>query len=289
MSWREVVVESPCKISVSGNYLLLRGNEVNKIHLSEISLLLISNTCVNITAVCLVELLKNKIKIIFCDEKHNPCGEVVGYYGCHNSSKKLLQQISWNKEVMEFVRTKIIYQKIKNQGKLLEKLNFVDRAQMLYDFADELQPMDSTNREGHAAKVYFNTLFGVDFSRESNQDINSALNYGYSIILSTINREIVSNGCVTQIGINHCNEYNQFNLSCDFIEPFRIIVDEFVFINKNRAFDKNYKNELVNLLNKEVFLERQTTLLNAIKKSVKSILDMLNLDGISQLSLYDFV
>lgn len=288
MSWREVVVDSPCKISVSGNYLLIRGNDLIKIHLSEINLLLISNTCVNITTVAMIELVKNKIKMIFCDEKHNPCGEIVGYYGCHNSAKKLLQQISWDKDVAKFIHTKIIYQKIVNQANLLAKLKFEDRSNQLYVFADEMQLEDITNREGHAAKVYFNTLFGLDFTRNLNSDINAALNYGYSILLSTINREIVSNGCITQFGINHCSEYNQFNLSCDLIEPFRIIVDEFVFLNRDRQFDKNYKYDLVNLLNKEVFLGINTTLLNVIKKSIKSIIDALNEKNISLMQLYEF-
>mgnify|MGYP000025707157 CR=1 FL=1 len=287
MSWREVVVDNPSKISVSGNYLLIRGNELAKIHLSEISLLLISNNCVNITVVAMLELVKNKIKIIFCDEKHNPCGEIVGYYGCHNCAKKVLQQISWDKEFSKILHTKIIYQKISNQANLLKKLKFDDRANQLYDFAEDMQIEDLTNREGHSAKVYFNTLFGMEFTRDKHNDINSALNYGYSILLSVINREVVANGCITQLGINHCSEYNQFNFSCDLIEPFRIIVDEFVFVNQNKKFDKNYKFELVDLLNKEVRLDINTTLLNAIKRSVKSIITCLNSKDISLMLLYE--
>ena len=78
----------------------------------------------------------------------------------------------------------------------------------------ELEFGDLTNREGHAAKVYFNALFGKDFSRRSDNDINAALNYGYALILSSINKEIVSCGYLTQLGICHRNEYNDFNLSC---------------------------------------------------------------------------
>lgn len=36
MCWRAVIVDSPCKISVSGNYLILRSEEIKKIHLPEI-------------------------------------------------------------------------------------------------------------------------------------------------------------------------------------------------------------------------------------------------------------
>ena len=48
------------------------------------------------------------------------------------------------------------------------------------------------NREGHAAKVYFNAfVLAKIFTRTEENSINAALNYGYGIILSTFNREIV--------------------------------------------------------------------------------------------------
>ena len=47
-----------------------------------------------------------------------------------------------------------------------------------------------TNREAHAAKVYFNSLFGKEFSRDDVNSINAALNYGYGILLSNFNKEL---------------------------------------------------------------------------------------------------
>ena len=32
---------------------------------------------------------------------------------------------------------------------------------------DEIEIGDKTNREGHAAKVYFNELFGMKFTRQT--------------------------------------------------------------------------------------------------------------------------
>lgn len=288
MAWREVIVETPCKISCSNNYLIVRGDNIQKIHLSEISYLIISNPSVNITGVALCELSKFKIKVVFCDEKHNPYGELISYYGCHNCSKKLKQQLEWKSDIKSLVNTEIIYQKIFNQMTLLKKLGFCERADMLKTFLQELELDDVTNREGHSAKVYFNTLFGNEFNRNLASNINSALNYGYSILLSCINREVVANGCITQLGVNHCNEFNQFNFSCDIIEPFRVLIDEFVYLNQNRIFDKEYKYDLVNLLNKAINLEKNTTLINAVCISVKSIIDALNNADLSNLKLYVF-
>lgn len=288
MGWRCVIVDSPCKISVGGNYLILRSDEVKKIHLSEVYYLMIACPAVNITGVALCELNRQKIKVVFCDEKRNPYGELIGYYGCFNCSKKLKTQIAWDSNVTSAVNTMIIAQKITNQALLLRKCGFDERAEMLEDYVAEIELDDAGNREGHAAKVYFNTLFGKDFSREKDCAVNAALNYGYSVMLSDINRAVVACGRSTQIGINHCNEFNEFNLSCDLIEPFRVIVDEYVFEQGNREFDKDYKFDLVGLLNKRVRLDREYSLHDAIGVYVKNVTDSLDRGRSDSLLLYKF-
>jgi len=133
---------------------------------------------------------------------------------------------------------------------------------------------DETNREGHSAKVYFNALFGKDFSREDFCGINSALDYGYMILLSCVSREVVSNGCVTQLGIKHKNEFNQFNLASDLMEPFRQIIDFEVAIMEPQSFGSDEKRQMQRLLQREVLINsRKETLINAIKIYCKSIFD----------------
>ena len=288
MGWRGVIVDSPCKISVGGNYLILRSDEVKKIHLSEVYYLMIACPAVNITGVALCELNRQKIKVVFCDEKRNPYGELIGYYGCFNCSKKLKTQIAWDSNVTSAVNTMIIAQKITNQALLLRKCGFDERAEMLEDYVAEIDLDDAGNREGHAAKVYFNTLFGKDFSREKDCAVNAALNYGYSVMLSDINRAVVACGRSTQIGLNHCNEFNEFNLSCDLIEPFCVIVDEYVFEQGNREFEKDYKFDLVGLLNKRVRLDREYSLHDAIGVYVKNVTDSLDRGRSDSLLLYKF-
>ena len=288
MGWRGVIVDSPCKISVGGNYLILRSEEVKKIHLSEVYYLMIACPAVNITGVALCELNRQKIKVVFCDEKRNPYGELVGYYGCFNCSKKLKTQAAWDASVASAINTMIIAQKIVNQAAMLRKYGFDDRAELLDEYVAEIELDDAGNREGHAAKVYFNTLFGKDFTREKDCAVNAALNYGYSVVLSDINRAVVACGRSTQIGINHCNEFNEFNFSCDLIEPLRVIVDEYVYLQGKREFDKNYKFELVGLLNKRVKLDREYSLHDAIGVYVKNITDSLDRSRSDELLLYKF-
>lgn len=95
MGWRTVLIENNCKISFKNGYLLIRGDELQMLHLSEIDSLIIGTTQALITSYALCELWKNKIRIVFCDEKYNPYGEIIGYYGSYNTSKKVLQQTKW--------------------------------------------------------------------------------------------------------------------------------------------------------------------------------------------------
>lgn len=118
-------------------------------------------------------------------------------------------------------------------------------------------------------------MFGKDFSRtDSNSVINSALNYGYSILLSSINREIVSMGYMTQFGLFHDNRFNQFNLSCDLMEPFRVFIDR-IFMEMNfECFGTNEKTEILkNINNNSILIDGQKMFFNnAIKIYCRSIL-----------------
>ena len=69
MSWRIIVISRRAKLDYQMGYMVVRNEEVTKIHLSEISTILIESTAVSLTTSLLSELTKKKIKVIFCDEK----------------------------------------------------------------------------------------------------------------------------------------------------------------------------------------------------------------------------
>ena len=164
MSWRTIVVANSAKMDYQLGYLVVRTDKVIKIHLTEISLVIIESTAVSITAALLSELMKKKIKVVFCDEKRNPSSELIPYYGSHDTSAKVREQIKWNQEKKSLIWTEIVAEKIRKQADLLRVFHKKE-ADQLDTYITELQFGDATNREGHAAKVYFNALFGLDFSR----------------------------------------------------------------------------------------------------------------------------
>ena len=286
MSWRTVVISSSAKLDYQMGYLIVRNQDVVKIHISEISILLIETTSVSLTAALLCELTKKKIKVIFCDEKRNPSSELVPYYGSHDTSMKVRKQIAWSEDVKTSVWTEIVTEKIRKQAQNLERWDKPE-AQMLYEYITQIEFGDATNREGHAAKVYFNALFGLDLTRTAENSINAALNYGYSLLLSTCARETALNGYITQIGLFHDNIFNQFNFASDLMEPFRPIVDNLVKNMMPEKFEHDEKIEILRLLQKEVIIAgRKEYVNNAMKIYCRSIFDALNDGDISLIKFY---
>lgn len=281
------MISNRAKLDLQMGYMVVRGEETVKIHLGEIGTLMVENTAVSLTVSLLAELTKRKVKVIFCDEKRNPSSELISLYGSHDTSNKVRKQIAWKEQTKEAVWTEIVTEKIRKQEKLLEILEKGEEADLLTSYLQEIQWNDATNREGHAAKVYFNALFGMDFTRTADTSTNAALNYGYSIILSAFNREVTSGGYMTQLGLFHDNMFNAFNFSSDLMEPFRILVDQMVVKMNLSKFEHEEKMQLVNLLNQEVEIDGKVQyVVNAIKVYCKSVFDALNEDDSSLIRFY---
>lgn len=286
MSWRTVVVSSSAKLDYQLGYLVVRKEDTVKIHLSEISMLVLESTAISLTVALLSELTKRKVKVIFCDEKRNPSSELIPYYGSHDTSAKIRDQITWDEEKKAAIWTEIVTEKIRKQAEFLRRLEKKE-AVLLEEYIQEIEFGDATNREGHAAKVYFNAIFGMDFTRTAENSINAALNYGYGIILSSFNREIVSNGYLTQLGLFHDNMFNQFNLGCDFMEPFRPLIDRKVLQMNPQQFEHEEKVAILELLQEEVYIAgRKEYISNAIKIYCKSVFDAICSNDISLIKFY---
>lgn len=293
MSWRTVVISTRAKLDLQLGYMVVRGERTTKVHLDEISVLLIETTEASLTAALLAEMMERKIKVIFCDRKRNPSAELVPYYGAHDVSAKIKQQIAWSESVKGEVGTAIIRAKIKMQAALLQKLG-LNTAAMLDEYAAQLQYRDASNREGHAAKVYFNSLFGIGFTRADDIAVNAALNYGYMVLLAACNREITANGYLTQLGLIHDNIFNAFNLGSDIMEPLRPFVDLLVYNmfvdEKLYYFYKEQKHDVLAVLTANVMNnEKQVTLNYAIKLYCKSVFDALNNNDVSLIKWNSFV
>lgn len=288
MSFRTILISNRCKLDLRMNYMEVRSDKVTKVLLDDLEVLMIENPAVSLTGCLLEALIDKKVKVIFCDHQHNPYAELLPCHGSHDSSRKIKVQAGWKEEVKGVVWTQIVSDKIRKQSEHLRELECFSEADMLLTYVDEIEYRDTSNREGHAAKVYFNKLFGMKFSRNKDCATNAALDYGYSLLLSSFNKEIVANGYLTQCGLFHDNIYNPYNLSCDLMEPFRVIVDRKVKKESFQKFETEEKHKMLHILQEEVMIAgTKQYVSNAIKIYAKSVLDALCKDDIERLIFYE--
>ena len=280
MGWRSVIITQHAKLTYSMQMMIVQTRDgINQIPIEDINLLLVSTTQAVITSALISKLAQNQTKVIFVDEKGNPIVETAVYYPGTRNMAKLTKQFNWDEHLKEVLWTKIVSQKIKNQIAVLA--NYHLNKDEVQDELDQLEINDESNREAIAARKYFMLLFDKNFVRRDTSAINAALDYGYAILLSSFNREIVMNGYLTYFGIHHCSQENPFNLASDLMEPFRPFVDYWVKAHeKIKELTPDIKYGLVELLSLEIkFNGKKTLLTNAITVYVRECLKFLSGDS----------
>lgn len=257
MGYRQVIIKKSEKLHFKDNQLIIDKDESSiKVPLEDISYILIEDSSTILTTRLLAELGKNAISLIVCDEKFEPTSIMYSY----NYHFKQLDVFSHQLEIDDSIKNEfwnqIVKRKIENSIRVLEMTSKEEfPISKLTEYINEITDGDSKNREGLAAKMYFRSLFGSDFIRFYDDNVNAALNYGYTIIASAIIRNLAVYGLNTYLGIHHSSKINNFNLAYDFLEPYRSVVDKFVYDNKDDIvlpLSFEFRKKLINLLNKEV-------------------------------------
>lgn len=280
MGWRTVIVNTHSKLTYKSNHLIFKdASRTEMIHLSEIDVLLLETTDIVFSTMLIKRLVDEKILVIFCDDKRLPTALLTPYYGRHDSSLQLSKQISWDEAIKAEVWTTIIAQKIINQSLFLGASGFYEKSQSIMDLYHGLENYDPSNREGHAARIYFNTLFGNNFSREQDNNINAALDYGYTLLLSMFARELVITGCMTQFGLKHSNQFNQFNFASDIMEPFRPLIDQIVYENRSASFVQIKRHLFSIFSNTYQYNGKEMYLTNIVSDYTKKVVKSLNNQG----------
>ena len=280
MTWRIVHVNQSERMHLKLDNLVVRKHgEEFVIPLSDISMIVAEGGDTIVTLRLLSALSKYNIALIVCDNEHLPTGIYHSQNGHFRAYKKLQNQIGWTQDQKDKMWQIVTYFKINNQQDVLSMFEKnIEAIQLLADYKDHVELGDRTNREGHAAKVYFNELFGKQFTRVTQQEadvINAGLNYGYAIMRAQMARIVSGYGLNGLLGIFHKNEYNQFNLVDDLMEPFRQIIDVWVYQNlRNQEYLKyEYRLQLTNLLNAKIKYGKEVcTVTGAMDKYVKGFI-----------------
>ncbi|MDO4838729.1 MAG: type II CRISPR-associated endonuclease Cas1 [Clostridia bacterium] len=246
--WRTVVINRHEELEMSDNQLIIKSEEQAwTVPLEQVRDVMVAHPSGSVSFSLLQRLTEDGVNVVLCDRRHEPAAQLIPLGGHLEGAGHLLDQAAWTQRRKDALWKQIVRQKIIMQTELLEQVNHA-AAKDVSSYAGQVRPGDSTNREGAAAKVYFRALFGDDFVRHGVDDVNAALNYGYTILNTAVSRAIVSHGYNTALGIHHCNRLNYVNLSCDLMEPFRPLVDAVVAANADLPLDWPYRQQLIGVL-----------------------------------------
>ena len=287
MGYRQVFIKRSEKLSFKDNQLIvLKDGEETKVPLEDVNYILLEDCTTILTSRLLAEIGKNAIALIICDEKHEPSSIMYPYNYHYKQLENLEFQLNNTNSLKNELWRLVVTSKIKNQKRILEiKTKDEYTIEKLDNFISEVDSGDSGNREGLSAKMYFRSLFGSNFIRHFDDGVNNALNYGYTILKSCLVRYLSIYGLLTYYGINHKSKTNNFNLAYDLMEPFRPLVDSFVFdhideLNEDLSYE--IRKKLVNILNYEVIADgKRCTVEYSMDLLVKSYIKALSLGEVN--------
>ena len=238
-----------------------QGEIVGQVPIEDLGILILQHPAIVLTQQLIVACQKNKVVIVFCDEKHLPYSLILPIGEGHTLHNKILkQQMAISEPTRKRLWQKIVQHKIKEQEQTLVMLN---KASIRLSFlSTQVKTGDSGNCEAIAAQAYWKLLFGKAFKRDADLDgVNSLLNYGYAIIRAAVARSICGAGLHPALGLFHTNQYNSLCLADDLMEPFRPWVDYVVYqmasTNSEVTINQQSKQALLGLMSEAVLYKKK--------------------------------
>ena len=288
MAYRHVCIANRAFISLRNKQLVIKQDEEYTIPLSDISTVMLENNASTITSAAIAAMAENNIALFTCSEQHTPNGVLIPFNNHSRQLKALKIQLEASKPLVKRIWQKIVKQKILNQAKCIQNCD-IQGWERLFQLSNKVESGDKNNIESQVARVYFRLLFGPNFIRRTETTLNASLNYGYSLIRAAIARSLTTYGFYPSIGLFHHNELNNFNLADDLIEPYRPLVDKWVYDNVGKdetILNTEHKRGLYNLFNTQLTINNGvSTLTTAIEITSASLVTALSINDREALKL----
>lgn len=251
---RTLVFSSPVSLSLRNRQMVITYREQpgsdRTIPIEDIGVVLVEHQQVGITIPLLNALVGENVEVVLCDDHGLPSAMLQSFQGNHLQGEVLRSQLECGAVLKKQLWKQVIEAKIRNQAAILEAVG--QDASLLKPLYMNVKSGDQDNREGAAARIYFQQLFGRSFVRDRWQTgVNAFLNYGYSILRAATARALVSSGLLPAIGIFHHHRSNAFPLADDMMEPYRPYVDKVVYhlsLRGVRDLTRSVKAELIQVL-----------------------------------------
>lgn len=260
---RTLFFGKPSRLSVKDKQLVIglkENDEIHKVPVEDIGYVVIENQQISFSVPLLQELMANNVAVIFCDASHMPNSMLLNLEGHHLQSEMFRFQIEASEPLKKNLWKQTVEAKIRNQSLLLHKLG--KNGSLLKPFYCNVKSGDTDNREGAAAKVYWQEMFGPDFIRDRyGMCPNNLLNYAYIVLRAAVARALTGSGLLPTLGLFHHNRYNAFCLADDIMEPYRPFADEIVFQlfqEGQRELTTETKADILKILANDVCFENTT-------------------------------
>ena len=251
---RTLSFSRPCSLSLKNCQMVIKMREdpdfIRTIPVEDIGYVLLENQQISITLPLLNALADNNAAVIVCTDKMMPNAMLLNLDSNSIQGERYREQVNASEPLKKNLWKQTVEAKIRNQAALLNKLD--KDGDILKPYWQNVKSGDSDNREGIAAKLYWDALFGEDFVRyRTGGTPNEMLNYGYMVLRAAVARSLMGSGLLPAFGIHHRNRYNSFPLADDIMEPYRPFVDEIVFglyASGETELNKEVKAEMLSLL-----------------------------------------
>ena len=261
---RTLAFTNPYHLSLKNRQMIIRGkgdsDTCASVPVEDIGYVILENQEISITMPLLNALADNNAAVIVCSDRFMPNAMLMNLDSNSTQGESFRAQLSAKEPLKKNRWKQIVEAKIRNQAALLHKLG--KDGDVLKPYYKNVKSGDSDNREGVAAKLYWDELFDGQFMRfRTGPSPNEMLNYGYTVLRAAVARSLTGSGLLPAIGIFHRNRYNAFPLADDVMEPYRPFVDEIVFhlyANGEDNLNKYSKSEILKLLYKDTFFENTT-------------------------------
>lgn len=276
---RTIFITSPAILKLKNGQLRIvisETEEEKSLPVEDLGFVVIENLQVQISMPLISALNANNVAIIFCDESHMPKCMLLNLDSNRIQTELFAAQINAGQILKKRLWQQIVKRKIENQAAHLNKAG--KESMELTKMVNKVQSGDVTNREGLAARLYWQHLMGNGFVRDrSGLPPNFVFNYIYIILRAAVARSLVGSGLLPTLGIHHHNRYNSFCLADDIMEPYRPFADQIaveVFKENPLLTELNTKDKikLLSLLQIDVKIAKNTRpLMIALSETTASL------------------
>lgn len=268
-------ITNPTEIHIRNKQLLLiQEDKEIKVSIDELAIIVVQGADIRLSTMDISILAENNVLLLTIGTNYLPSSMTLTFHANSRQSITMAKQLSLSKRKINYLWNTIIQQKITNQAKVLSLLG-KDGSEIIHNYIYKVNRGDKDNIEAIAANKYFQYYY-PGLNRRMEFPINSCLNYGYSIVRSSLARSLAIHGFLLSQGLHHHSSLNAFNLVDDLIEPFRAFVDynAIQIVSNNTKLTKEQRKRLLGTLFMECKINNQvTTLNNAIDIYVNSFKD----------------